>query len=448
MPPKSKASKASAKRKPVRKGSSGSARASRRGYGQPYLQSRIAGANSRLFADPSVGPDETSFQVNNTSRDYYKSPYYAAHKAYVQPIPTAAPASPMQLSDVVGNDVLGPINRAQKISFHSVGDTGASMAMRIATEASVTDAMVADLQQGGATPAFLYHLGDIIYNFGEAEYYYDQFYEPFRAYDRPIFAIPGNHDGAVKYGRDPHNPLEPTLMAFLRNFCTTKPDRSPDSGALLRSTMTQPGVYFTLDAPFVSIIGLYTNVLEDPGVISSQGGKWGPTLDDTQLSWLKAELARLKGPRQRRERAVVVACHHPPVSADLNHGGSMGQAADIDVACKATGLWPDVVLSGHAHLYQRFTRKVSNREIPYVVAGSGGHNVTLPRGEVIGKAPITWGEYTLVKEPVLKYGYLTVTVDMSTRGKESLTVLFSSPSDPSVRDQVTVNLVSNSLITG
>jgi len=126
----------------------------------------------------------------------------------------------------------------------------------------------------------------------------------------------------------------------------------------------------------------------------------------------------------------------------------MGQAADIDVACKATGLWPDVVLSGHAHLYQRFTRKVSNREIPYVVAGSGGHNVTLPRGEVIGKAPITWGEYTLVKEPVLKYGYLTVTVDMSTRGKESLTVLFSSPSDPSVRDQVTVNLVSNSLITG
>ena len=29
--------------------------------------------------------------------------------------------------------------------------------------------------------------------------------------------------------------------------------------------MTQPGVYFTLDAPFVSIIGLYTNVLDGPG---------------------------------------------------------------------------------------------------------------------------------------------------------------------------------------
>jgi predicted phosphodiesterase len=355
----------------------------------------------------------------------------------------------MNLSDVLDNSVLGPITQAKRISFHSVGDTGASMATRIATAANIADAMVADLRQGADVPAFLYHLGDVIYNFGEAEYYYDQFYEPFRGYDRPIFAIAGNHDGAVKYGQDTRTPLEPTLMAFMRNFCASKPDRSPDSGAILRSTMTQPGVYFTLDAPFVSIIGLYSNVLEDPGVISSQGGKYGPTLDDSQLDWLKAELARLKGPRQKRERAVVLTCHHPPVSADSKHGGSMGQAADIDAACQQSGLWPDVVLSGHAHLYQRFTRKMKGgREIPYIVAGSGGHNVTLPRGEVVGQAPVTWGEYTLVRDPVLKYGYLTVTVDMSTRGKESISVEFQSPNDPSVRDQVVVNLATSQLSVG
>src|SRR5712692_5513050 len=98
----------------------------------------------------------------------------------------------------------------------------------------------------------------------------------------------------------------------------------------------------------------------------------------------------------------------------------MGQAVDIDAACTETGLWPDVVLSGHAHLYQRFTRKMKvGREIPYVVAGSGGHNVTMPRGEVRGQAPMTWGEYTLVREPLLKYGYLAVTMDISSRGKES-----------------------------
>jgi calcineurin-like phosphoesterase family protein len=417
-----------------------------RGYGQPYLKSRIVGAGKRLFADPSVGPDETQFQVNNTSADYYKSAYYKQHQRDLEPIPIGPPARPMNLSEVLDNSLLGPVIAARRIVFHSVGDTGASMATRLATEANMADAMAADLQQPGQVASFLYHLGDVIYNFGEAEYYYDQFYEPFRGYDRPIFAIPGNHDGAVKYGTDPKTPLAPTLMAFMRNFCAPSAGRSPDAGAILRSTMTQPGVYFTLDAPFVSIIGLYTNVLEDPGVISSQGGKYRPTLDDSQLTWLKAELARLKGPRQRMERAVVLACHHPPVSADQKHGGSMGQAGDIDAACQTSGLWPDVVLSGHAHLYQRFTRKLNSRQIPYIVAGSGGHNVTLPRGEVTGQAPVTWGEYTLVREPALKYGYLTVTVDLSAKGNESIRIDFESPRDPSARDYVTVDLTSNQIV--
>ena len=46
----------------------------------------------------------------------------------------------------------------------------------------------------------------------------------------------------------------------------------------------------------------------------------------------------------------------------------------------------DAFLSGHAHLYQRFTRNAGGRLIPYIVAGSGGHNLGLPRGEVMGKS--------------------------------------------------------------
>ena len=39
--------------------------------------------------------------------------------------------------------------------------------------------------------------------------------------------------------------------------------------------MIQPGVYFTLEAPYVRILGIYSNILENPGVISSTtvGGK-------------------------------------------------------------------------------------------------------------------------------------------------------------------------------
>ena len=74
-----------------------------------------------------------------------------------------------------------------------------------------------------AAPAFFFHLGDVIYNFGEADYYYDQFYEPFRAYDRPIFAIPGNHDGAVTYTQ--RRPRSRTCRPFRPSSRTSAPRR-------------------------------------------------------------------------------------------------------------------------------------------------------------------------------------------------------------------------------
>jgi len=48
---------------------------------------KLAGAGGRLFADPQPPPDETSFQVDNTSAAYYDSPYYTRHKDDLQPVP-------------------------------------------------------------------------------------------------------------------------------------------------------------------------------------------------------------------------------------------------------------------------------------------------------------------------------------------------------------------------
>ena len=45
----------------------------------------------------------------------------------------------------------------------------------------------------------------------------------------------------------------------------------------------------------------------------------------------------------------------------------------IDQATEAAGRGPDVVLSGHVHNYQRFSRVVGGKTIPYVVAGAGGY---------------------------------------------------------------------------
>ena len=57
--------------------------------------------------------------------------------------------------------------------------------------------------------------------------------------------------------------------------------------------MIQPGVYFALDAPFVRIIGLYSNVLEDPGVISSENKKY-PRVSDEQIAFLTNQLTLTK----------------------------------------------------------------------------------------------------------------------------------------------------------
>jgi len=285
-------------------------------------------------------------------------------------------------------------------------------ATAIKEEAAVADAMAQDVATGGANcPAFFFHLGDVVYNFGEAQYYYDQFYEPYRGYDRPIFAIPGNHDGMV-FGSSSSAPQVPTLAAFLTNFCSASPEASPDAPTISRSVMTQPGVYFTLDAPFVSIIGLYSNVLDTGGgIISSQGGHY-PLVND-QLDFLISELQRLAPARHAGERAIVIAVHHPPLSCDAKTGGSAGLMQDIDACCKNAGQWPDLVLSGHAHLYQRFTRTVNGRQVPYIVCGSGGFAATAPM-QAAPPAGTVVGDHKLEVDPIIHFGYLTITTDAKT----------------------------------
>jgi kumamolisin len=411
----------------------------------PGLSSNLVGPEGQLFADPGpAGADENAFQVDNTSDQYYQSPYYKSHEKQLQPIPAPRVSPPrIELAKVLGEAPLAPYLAAKQITFHAAGDTGPSEPRHIKTAAGVADAMVEDLQTptDERAPAFLFHLGDVVYSFGEHQYYYDQFYEPFHAYDRPIFAIPGNHDGFPSEESENEN----SLFAFQRNFCAAAPGPSPDAGGAMRSAMNQPGVYFTLDAPFVSIVGLYSNVLEGPGVISSEGGRY-PALDDRQLSFLIAELERLKPGREAAEdkRAVILACHHPPLSLDSKHGGTRGLAEDIDKACEQAGLWPDVVLSGHAHLYQRYTRKLPGVDIPYIVSGSGGHNATPPKAGATEATPPAG--YELTGAPIVEYGYLLLTVDMSAAAP-TLTVVFKQTTGKAPKgDKVTVDLATRRIV--
>jgi Calcineurin-like phosphoesterase/Iron/zinc purple acid phosphatase-like protein C len=401
------------------------------------------GDDTPVFAQPQPTPDETSFKVPHPSD---AGLYKKVNSKLLQPIPAprGGAAEPiLTLADVYGDQ--GPakttaVQQAGQIVFHAVGDSGSVTGPN--TPSEVADKMVADFIETDPAdvPSFFFHLGDVVYSFGEAKYYYDQFYEPYREYPAPILAIPGNHDGVV-YSGD----TAPTLDAFLRNFCSATPVNTPEAGGLLRTAMVEPGVYFTFDAPFVRILGLYSNVLEDPGVISSEGGTRA-NVSDVQLTFLKTALARCKS--ENYSGAVIIAVHHPPFTGGTSHFPSPNLSADIDSSAEAAGFWPHAVFSGHAHNYQRFTRTVNGMSIPYIVAGCGGYAISSlqkdPSGNPIRTPYPVATDLTLESYDDTDFGYLRIVVNAQT-----LTIEYHPASDGSTTktpdDVVTVNLATRAV---
>ena len=388
-----------------------------------------------VFGQPQPSPDPTTF----------KDPVTDASQpdvAGVQPVPQPAVAATepiLTLAQVYGSQgatITQAIQTAGQIVFHSLGDTGSVIGP--ITQSLVADKMVTDFTEANPAdvPSFCYHLGDAVYYFGESEYYYDQFFEPFRNYPAPILGIPGNHDGIV-YPTDPAT----TLQAYLRNFCASAPAPSPDAGGLNRTTMIQPGVYYTFDAPFVRILGVYSNVLEDPGVISDQGGTY-PALDQRQIAFLTAALKRVKS--ESYAGALIIAVHHPPFTGGTNHGGSPLMLADIDSACTAAGVWPHAVFSGHAHNYQRYTRLVNAFQIPFMVAGCGGHSPLSSMRSTVRTPYKIDSTLTLESYDDTDYGYLRVIVNAST-----MTIEFHPQSDGGTTktpdDLVTIKLAARTI---
>lgn len=262
------------------------------------------------------------------------------------PAPTGSAPFRMQTSEIE----LPPAASGTRV-LHVIGDCGGVLDPD--PQRFVAAAIVAD------TADLLYVVGDVVYFNGDESQYGPQFYEPYASYNRPIVAIPGNHDGD-----NSDNPSVPSLTAFVQNFCAPSPHLDQQAEETNRDTMTQPNVYWTLRDPLFTIIGLYTNVPAG-GVVQSD-----------QAAWLASELAAAPA-----DAALIVTLHHPPYSCDTMHGGSASMGRLLDGAF-AQGRRPHLILSGHVHNYQRFSRG----QLPYVVIGNGGyHNLhTMAPGAVAG----------------------------------------------------------------
>jgi Calcineurin-like phosphoesterase len=431
-----------------------------------------------VFGEGKVTPDPTGFiEAHPSDTALYKQVEKLLTTAVVGFDPSRiGPDELYPLAEAYGArgpDIVKEIEKAGRIVFHAIGDSGATTGgKQFGDELSVADQLTMDcnITETANRPAFLLHLGDVVYDFGESQYYYDQFYAPFRDYPAPIFAIPGNHDSFVV----PNTPAgETPLDIFTRNFCAESPAVTREAASLHRTAMTQPGVYYALEAPFVRVLCLFSNALEDPGVISSENGHW-TAVPDHQIDFLEAQLEKIKS--DKYDGAVLIAVHHPPFSYAAKtsskasggaHGCSTAMLRQIDTICAKVGVYPHAFLSGHAHNYQRYTRTVhiggKDRDVPFIVCGDGGHHVNTilraRRGTPAQEPHFgTQVDYLDVKPAVEAkglllekyndrgYGYLRISVD-----KDQLGIGFHLVGQVSIAqsrfDKVTVDLAKHEMVS-
>jgi Calcineurin-like phosphoesterase len=319
------------------------------------------------------------------------------------PAPTGSYPYRLRLEDILSPEESARIDTDKHLVFHLVGDTGGVkspepqqiVALHMENDFAATPA-----------PSFFYHLGDVVYYNGSYSEYYPQFYEPYAQYPAPIVAIPGNHDG------DPLDPLvEPSLTAFMTNFCADYAHLTPEAQEVQRDAMVEPNPYWTLLTPYVTIVGLYTNVPE--------GGR----LDQDQIDWLAHELAEAP-----QDVALAVAMHHPVYSADAHHGGSAYMGTILDNAIEVAGRRPHVVLTAHVHNYQRFTRTLTGEPLTYLVAGAGGywHLHYMAKDDNGNPLHVPWQlpalDVTLEQYVEDRHGFLRVTASAEELAFEYLTV--------------------------
>ncbi|WP_208645481.1 metallophosphoesterase family protein [Mucilaginibacter endophyticus] len=317
-----------------------------------------------------------------------------------QPLPEPSGSYPYHLSvqDVI-SDIAG-----NKMVFHMVGDTGSIR--NPGSQRRIAGLMAAQYEtiSGKEQPKFLYHLGDVVYNYGEAQNYYDQFFEPYSLYPAPIFAIAGNHDSDVNPAAAmPYQSLD----AFTTVFCDTVSRPVMLSRKIDRKSMPQPNIYWTMDTPLATIIGLHTNVPKY-GIVTRE-----------QRDWFMDELRAAD--MQRPDKAVILCMHHAPYSADINHGASLPMIDFLEGVFEETGIRPDIVFSGHVHNYQRFSKQYADLTVmPYIVAGTGGfdelHPIALTDNAGFTAEDSRFDGVSLENSCDTKHGFLKIAIERDNRG--------------------------------
>jgi acid phosphatase type 7 len=344
---------------------------------------------------------------NSMSPAQSNNPFYACvEKGIWTKIPKPRPKSDLRLSfKAVDPKRSKLVKRKNRLTFHAVGcsgryeqypdgqQPGTMVANALARQA--TNAAIYTGYESAEPSSFLFHLGDVVYKEDpeddspvasdprgkdQTAMYNAQFYRQYASYEAEIFSIPGNHDSKSSKQFE-----ESAIDHYLINFCDSRRRISPDnSSRSTRKTMVQPYPYWTLETPVAYIVGLDTNDLN------------GGHLDDPeknsepQYEWFVETLQKIK--KANDGKRLMLAIHYPPYSGAANFsqrgdpnlgptprrnpGAGLLQplAVTLQQAYQQAQLYPDLVISAHAHLYQRITYTYTGGyQIPHLICGASGH---------------------------------------------------------------------------
>jgi hypothetical protein len=409
------------------------------------LEEKIMGSLHSFSAGQGAGNRRSHRPPISGTRLQVQAPHTGIPTYPFQPLPPPDGPAPFRydLSQLLTAEDVQQITDAGVLVFHTVGDTGDYRGQQ---QVFVADMMTTDAQSLPANqkPAFFYHLGDVIYFAGDIIRYPDNFYLTYKDYPAFIVSIPGNHDCQPDDPADgPGDPHKTPLDGWVKNFMAKDPGR-PGSSATgsSRTPLDLPNVYWTFTTPFATIIGLFSNVGEDEA-----------EFHPNQIAWFQGELAAAA-----TDRALIVTIHHPPFSGDDEHSGSSVADQVLTSSFQAVKRYPDLILSGHVHNYQRFTNAVQGPkgqlQIPYVVAGAGGFTKLGPMQQVNGappKAPLALGNgLTLEKYDAQNFGFLRLQVSKRHIVGTYVSAPYSVGATPAAKvvDSFTVDLTKHAVVTG
>jgi hypothetical protein len=213
---------------------------------------------------------------------------------------------------------------------------------------------------------------DVVYPNGSMIDYESKFWLPFKGIDKPVYAIPGNHDWYDALEAFLATFLEPDAArasmraradADLRLTSTTESriERLIDEAAQLRSeyrvpTGFQRGPFFEIQTERFALLAIDTGIVK--------------RIDDRQWAWLEGALARAS----RKTTMAVVG--HP------FYAGGFDQTADNPGFARLKRLLLDhgveIMMAGDTHDLEYYAEPAparpagSDRIVHYVVNGGGG----------------------------------------------------------------------------